>query len=173
MSTCRRGYYCRYAVEEGRLFLAEVHVGLGGPAEAAATAGDGPLLFGRAPRRYMMYAYRMGDVSGGQMGRTSLESPDWVYGDLHEPLAFTGGLMVAMDTVADLYPYSGARPGYVFASLSELLFEGGRMARYLDHSAAMAGLRNDLARRDGEGDSPSTPWQQWLLRRGYEPDASP
>jgi len=167
--TCRRGYYCRYAVEDGRLFLTEVHVGLDGPAEAAAMAGDGPLLFGRAPRRYMMYAYRLGDVSDGQMGRTSLESPDWVYRDLHEPLAFTGGLVVAVDTVADLYPYSGARPGYVFASVSELVFDGGRIAHHIDHSATMAGLRNGLARRDGEVGSP---WRQWLVARGYEPDAS-
>lgn len=171
MSTCRRGYYCRYAAEEGRLFLTEVHVGLDEQAEAAAMAGEGPLLFGRTPRRYMMYAYRPGAVGDGQMGRTSLESPDWVYTDLHEPLPFTGGLVVAVDTVAELVPFSGERPGYAFASVNELLFEQGRMTGHVDYSADMAWLREHLARSAGQPpDLLPSPWKQWLVTRGYEPD---
>lgn len=173
MSTCRRGYYCRYAVEAGRLVLTEVHAGLDEQAAGAAMAGEGPILFGRTPRRYMMHAYRLGGISGGQMGRTSLESPDWVYSDLHEPLAFSGGLVVAVDTLADLYPYSGERPGYVFALVNELLFEQGRVTRHIDHSADMARLREHLGRSaDQSSGGASSPWKQWLLTRGYGSDAA-
>src|SRR5580765_7756635 len=109
MSTaCWRGHYVTYAVEEGRLVLREVTVGLSKADEMHAKVGRGPALFGVLPRRE------------GQRGA-------WNYSSLHEPVAFTGGLLLAEGFIRELYVHMGFHPAWKFQKVRELLFEEGRL----------------------------------------------
>jgi hypothetical protein len=142
-TACWRGYFCTYDVEDGALFLTEVHLGLGQEDAAAAARGEGPKLFGKIPRRYTKHGHRH-DLRTGEV-TTSWESSDFKVDDLREPVPFTGGLLLGDDFIREMYVHMGFHPAYKFRNVHELVFDSGRLVEEHDRSAQIAEFREMLS----------------------------
>lgn len=143
-TACWRGYYCTYLVQEDRLLLDTLHVGLQGQDAALAARGDGPLLFGARP------GYHEQDRC-------------FVYASLDAPVPFTGGLLLGRDFIHELYVHMGFHPAWKFRQVHELLFEQGRLLEAFDRSEAAAEVRRGLTPDDLRPGDPSK-IAEWIER---------
>lgn len=109
-----RGFCCEYAVVAGRLELATLRINV---KERAP-------IFGVEPG---------GPGPGGLL-----------YKNLRAPMAFTGGLLIGHEFIHELYVHGGFHPAYKYRVVYELIFEGGRLVRASDQSAAMVKVRELL-----------------------------
>lgn len=129
MSTaCWRGFYVQYAIEEDQLFLTQVTIGLPKTDAEAARAGGGPELFGRKAK-----------YNQSEWG--------WVYNDLRQPFAFSGGLLLGEGFIRQLYVHMGFHPAWKYRNVREVLFEQGRLTEDFDRSDAMEGVRAQLSEK--------------------------
>src|SRR5262249_48878458 len=131
--------------EGGALLLTEVHLGLGEEDKAAAARGEGPLLFGKVPRRYTEHGLSC-NLHTDKV-RASWESSDFKIGGIREPIPFTGGLVAGGDFIQEMYVHMGFHPAYKFRTVHELVFDSGRLIEEHDRSAQMAELREMLSSR--------------------------
>jgi hypothetical protein len=157
MSTaCWRGYYVEYAVEDERLFLTQVALGLSKADELRAKAGGGPTLFGIHPRYISQRC-------------------EWVYEGVHEPVPFTGGFLLGDGFIRELYVHMGFHPAWKYREVRELLFENGCLRSDLDRSREMEGVRSKLAAeplRPVLGDKTAIKyWVEKCFSRDYTPNA--
>lgn len=120
-----RGYTCEYAVQDDRLVLSTLRVGLADE-DIARAGGDGPLVNGRAASK-----------------RIGIES--W-YEDLALPLPFSGTLTLGRDFIQELYVHMGFHPAWKFRTVAELRFRDGLLEssedvsdRYATQRAAAGG----------------------------------
>lgn len=121
-TACWRGYHYTIEIVEGRLRLADVHLGLK-PEEVACHADQGgPRLYGRPPTRH----------------EAGIEHV-WV--GLAEPLGFTGTILAATGFIPSLYEHMGWQAAWKFETVLELRLEDGALVAETDRSAAMAELR--------------------------------
>ncbi len=144
-TACWRGYHCTYEVADGLLLLTKVNIGLGGEDLASAERGEGPLLFGKVPRRYTIHG-RAENVRTGEV-KTSWESSDFLVEGLRERIAFSGGLLLGRGFIREMYVHMGFHPAYKFREVHELLFEEGRVVKEADRSAEVAEFREMVADR--------------------------
>jgi hypothetical protein len=162
-TACWRGYHCTYDVVGNTLLLRQVNIGLGDEDRALAERGEGPKLFGQAPRRYTVHGHSL-DLGTGEV-KTSWESDDFLYSGLLEVVPFSGGLLLGAAFLWDLYVHMGFHPAWKFREVHELIFERGRVVKAADRSAEMAEFRERLANRPLE---PSDPENQEEIERWVE-----
>jgi hypothetical protein len=144
-TACWRGYHCTYEVADGSLLLTKVNIGLAEEDRLAAERGEGPILFGRIPKRYTVEGHRT-DLGTGEV-TTSWQSSDFAVDSLREPVPFTGGLLLGDGFIEELYVHMGFHPAWKFRQVHELVFEKGRVVKEADRSAEMAGFREMIAGR--------------------------
>lgn len=125
-TACWRGYYVRYAIENGHLLLTRVTMGLSPADTAAVASGKGPQLLGRSPHY-------------------EEEAWGWVYDGLQHPIPFTGGLLLGTEFIRDLYVHMGFHPAWKYRQVREVIFEQGRVTADVDRSEQMEELRARLA----------------------------
>lgn len=128
-SGCHKAFYAAYAVENQRLLLARANIYL--RADEAKIAATTPQfqLFGVSPKYDDLY-------------------DNWVYSDLREPVAFTGGLLVHDQPIPGLEVFFAAHTSVWFhRDVRELIFENGQLVEDCDRSAEMAEVRKRLAAR--------------------------
>ncbi len=124
-TACSRGYYCHYAVKDDRFTLDMLHIGLIEGEAERAKRGDGPLVFGVAPRYdHIAHCFE--------------------YASLAAPIAYTGGLLIGGDFIWDLYVHMGFHPYWKFRRVIELIFDHGRLVETLDRSQAAEEFRKTL-----------------------------
>ena len=104
-TACWRGYVCSYEVNDDRLELVSVDLGVSDPPAE---------LFG-AP------------VSQGAFGSARYEP-------IRVPQPFDGGLLIASEFLPDLYAHMGPHPAWKYKHVFELIFADGHLAEALDHS---------------------------------------
>ena len=110
-TACRRGYVCEYAVEDERLFLIAVRLGMAQPPTR---------LFG-ADRR--------------MIGSAATYSP------VRVPLPFAGGLLLGAGLSHDRYVHRGKHPAWKYTKILELSFDDGRLVAVFDRSELVAQRR--------------------------------
>lgn len=114
-----RGFHCKYAVDESRLVLAELRIGLEQPGE----------LHLRAP-----------EVFTAEPEAASMQS--WLFKNLRYPIAFTGHLVLVKDWIEGYFTRSsGIRPIWTWGSVLELRFREGLLVETDDRSDEMRDLR--------------------------------
>ena len=122
-----RGFHCTYGVEESRLVLQTVYIGLAEPME----------LLGRQPERG---------------GLTEFAPNSWAFKDLAHPIHFTGGLLVGDGRAGRPSRHLGTTPPWSYVTLLELELDDGRLTAVTDHSASAGRFR---ATADRGGLAPS------------------
>src|SRR5262245_43548610 len=140
-TACWRGYHCTYEVAGGSLLLAKVNLGLAEEDRAAAERGEGPRLFGRVPRRYIIHGRRVVHDAAGSGEEASWESDDFAVEGLREPVPFTGGLLLGTGFIEDQYVHMGFHPAWKFREVHELVFDRGLVVKEADRSAELAEFR--------------------------------
>lgn len=139
------GYCCTYEVEGRAILLTKVHINLGWEDRAAVARGEGPLLFGKLPRRCTKYgggtSLHTGEVA------TSWKSSYFKVDGIREPILFTGGVLVGEDFIRDMYTHMVFHPAWKFRTVHELLFDSGRLIEEYDRSTQMAEFRKMLSSR--------------------------
>lgn len=145
-TACWRGYVCWYGVEDERLVLSRLVLGRdsrqhGGPIEPGTT------LLGAATK-----------VSDESTFRGSFELTG-----LHEPVRFTGGLLLGSGFVRSTYVHMGFHPAWRYESVVELLADEGRVTTRTDCSAEMAALRERIAAQDvADPDGGKADLHEWI-----------
>jgi hypothetical protein len=121
-SACWRGYHLAYSVRNDQLLLGKVFLSLCTADALRASAGKGPELFGKLPKKH-----------------NSLWQ-EWIY-DLQQPIPFSGGLLLGDSFIRELYVHMGFHPAWKYRNVRELLFEDGRLTDEFDRSAEMEEAR--------------------------------
>lgn len=134
---CWRGFQCAYTIKNSRLFLTTVHLGL----DYFDKATDSVVIFGRKPERYMQSGTK---YEGRKIVKTWSESSDYRIDSLHEPIGFTGGILIGSSSMRE---YSGGifRPLYAFQVLHEVIFEKGKVVANFDRFKEMEEIRRFIA----------------------------
>ena len=122
-----RGFHCTYVIDESRLKLDTVYIGLAEPME----------LFGRQPERG---------------GVTEFAPNSWAFRDLGRPINFTGGLLVGEGLPDRPSRHIGATPPWAYSTLLELELDTGHLTAMTDHSASASRFRSTV---DQSGLAPS------------------
>lgn len=142
MSTaCHRGFFCSYAIEEDRLVLRDLFIGLAIDPEGTAAQRGSPLLFGKYPvylAEEWCYAYR----------------------DLNAPLSFTGGILLGAGFIESLYVHMGFQAPHAYRTVHGLMFERGLLVEQKDLSEEMARIREEQTSADRD------PWSMPPRRPG-------
>jgi hypothetical protein len=139
-----RGFVCRYVVDEGRLTLDRVAIGL----EEEAN------LFGRAPRR---------DERSGT----------YLFERLAGPVPFTGRLLLGDGFIQNLYVHMGFHPAWKFEHVQEFAFEDGRLTEATDLSEAAQRFRLSVAAgelRPSVGSGRLEDWIEDTFSLDYDPE---
>jgi hypothetical protein len=110
-TACRRGYVCEYAVEDERLYLIALRLGMIQP-----------------PTRLFGADVRM-------IGSAATYSP------IRVPLAFAGGLLLGAGSSHDDYVYMGRHPAWKYTEILELLVDDGQLVAVFDRSEMVAQRR--------------------------------
>lgn len=124
-TACWRGFVCTYTVTDDQLLLTRLAIGITKPGTRDRLSGDGPERFGVKPRFDRLDGH--------------------IYEPISEPVAFSGGVLIARDFVRDLYVHMGFHPAWKYREVHELIFEAGRLQSCEDRSEAVAGIRDQLA----------------------------
>jgi hypothetical protein len=111
-TACWRGYVCRYEVNDGRLELVSVDLGLDNPPAE---------LFGAL-------------VSKGPFGSARYEP-------IRVPQPFDGAMLIASELLPDLYVHMGYHPAWKYNHVFALNFVSGHLNNAHDHSLDAAARR--------------------------------
>ena len=124
-SACWRGFYVVYAVVDGHLVVAELHVCLLGESGDSSDRLAGPVINGVTPS-------------------PDQDEDDWFnnhYTGLNERLNYTGGVLIARGFIEDLYVHMGFQAPWKYQNVVELIFDSGAMTQQFDRSEQMAAIR--------------------------------
>lgn len=113
---CWRGYTCRYAMQENRLILVDLRIGLNQSA---------PVLFGIEP----------------EVPKSQHPIFNAIYTNINHPIGYTGGLLIATGFIQELYVHMGFHPAWKYEEVHELIFEDGTLKDAFDRSEYMADFR--------------------------------
>lgn len=142
-TACWRGFVCHYAVRDGMLRLAELHLGLGAEVDGAQVGVGTPLLGAPAAEVNREYVFRWDALD----------------------VAFTGTLLAGDRFVASTYVHMGFTPAWKFERVLRLEVDGGRVTRIEDLSEQMARTRESIVAGeagDPDGDRADVP--RWISR---------
>ena len=135
ISGCWRGYLCQYKLRDRRLFLHELQLSL-----AAQDVREG--------QRYLELVDFEGPVINGVSPKFP-KSGDQLLNNLYENLnlamAFTGGILIGVDFIRELYVHMGFHPAWKYRSVFELIFEGGKVLATRNVSRQAEQLRKRMS----------------------------
>jgi hypothetical protein len=126
-TACWRGYVCTYAVEDARLRLAHLTIGLEG-GERALDAG------GRWTRLPALRREWSGQGVAWEMDFEGLD------------IAFTGSLLLGDGFIRELYVHMGFHPAWKYERVVRLALRDGVVTDAVDESGAYARLREQRRR---------------------------
>jgi hypothetical protein len=161
-TACYRGYVCLYVVEEGRLFLDELQICL---------EHEAPTLFGVSPpprkgprTREEIDAWLETHPSWEELDEFETQFND-TYEKLRQPMAYTGGLLLARDFIEKLYVHMGFHPAWKYREVHELIFNAGELVKETDRSAQVEEFRREIAHCALEPDFSEGPAaiRKWIM----------
>jgi hypothetical protein len=163
-TACYRGFYCTYSVVDEHLRLTRLTVGFDKQDWQTAERGEGPVWFGRLPRREQRDCHTYNPKT--KRTEPSKYWSDFYYEGLCEPVQFTGGILIGADFIQEMYVHMGFHPAYKYQEVHELVFDAGKLVKASDLSHAMAEFRKDIADRPLRPTDPDNKQEimQWIER---------
>ena len=140
-TACWRGFHCEYSVEDAALFLEQVSIGL-----SEDDFIGGAQVFGRAFESYTFEAKKL--EKGAWVPVTAMAHDKRVRG-LHQPMRFSGGLLLGGEFIREMYVHMGFHPAHKFRVVHELIFEDGNLLKAFDRSEEMANFRKAMTSDPG------------------------
>ncbi len=137
-TACHRGYTCSYLVSDSHLYLDHLEMGFDRDRLNGGEPDPPPNLFGVAPRL------------DGNLG--------CCYTDIHEPMTYSGGLMLGHEFIVELYVHMGFQPAHKFRNVTELILVDGRIVNAIDRSREMADVRRRRGRAEWDGSNGLDEW---------------
>lgn len=163
-TACWRGFISHYEVKAGQLMLVKLLISRGGltpPPTIFGTDPDPvpefPSLAGKRPTR-----------EERKLISRVVRAQSWelIYRNIDQSIAYTGGLLLGVDFIDEMYVHMGFHPAYKYRRVLELIFDQGRLMEETDLSAEMEQFRIDI------GGNEETPhhdqydeWRNWIRRR--------
>ena len=140
-TACWRGYQAVFALQEERLVLERLDVNLfeGGEGWPRGRELQGPVLNGVTPRP---------GPSGSFNNR---------YEGLGLPLEYSGGVLLGIGFIHELYVHMGFHPAWKYERVVELVFERGILLREADRSRQLAEFRGMMSARALEPGAEASP----------------
>lgn len=130
---CWRGYVATYTVLEGRLVLDRLRINNGSWQGGEYRCSPPPAFGGRAP-----IPQEPGSVEF-----------DLQYAGIALPVAFTGGILIARDFIADLQVHMGFQPAWKYRQVNELIFDDGALVSRMDVSDKVGADRERILQEAG------------------------
>jgi hypothetical protein len=159
-TACWRGYHCDYTVEDQRLSLSRLVIGI----KTGDVKLGRVLIFGREPKLVPHLLRRHRDGIG-------IAPADHEIADIREPVKFTGGLLLGNDFLTKLYVHMGFHPAYKYRHVVELVFDEGRMTHAFDRSEQAALIRDQIDKTAlSDTGSRSTAGMQEFIERSFSLD---
>jgi hypothetical protein len=123
-TACWRGFVALYKVEEDRLYLDQLEIGV---AEAFGKPAIEPVrVFGTLPQ----------EQPGGYEAHYRFEDA---------VVPFIGGLLLGDQFLHEFYVHMGFHPAWKYEEVLELVFREGHLERTIDHSERIAEIRSEIA----------------------------
>ncbi|QDT74549.1 hypothetical protein [Lacipirellula limnantheis] len=141
-TACWRGFHCEYSVHDEALFLEQLNIGL-----SEEDSAKGAQVFGRVLESYTYDARKL--EKGAWVPVTQLAHDKRVR-NLHQPVRFSGGLLLGGEFIREMYVHMGFHPAHKFRIVHELIFEEGRLQKAFYCSTEMANFREAMASRPGQ-----------------------
>lgn len=136
-TACWRGFHCEYSVEDAALLLEQVNIGL-----SEEDFSSGVQVFGRA---FESYSFEATKLEKGVWVPVTAVAHDKIVRGLHQPMSFTGGLLLGGEFIQEMYVHMGFHPAHKFRVVHELIFEDGNLQKAFDRSGEMANFRKAMA----------------------------
>ncbi len=153
-TACYRGFQAVYAILDGCLILADLHIQL---VEETWKYGrkQGPTINNITPT--------------GQRERFDFFNNH--YEGINLPLKYSGGLLIVRDFIRELYVHMGFHPAWKYQRVIELSFRGGVLSNEFDRSEKMAEFRRMFANAGADqrpNQNPSTNEIREFVRRAFD-----
>lgn len=133
-TACWRGFHCVYSVEEDRIWLSKLTIGI---RQSDVKLGK-VLIFGKIPE----------PSSGRELIRHEKEIGiypiDYDVDNIREHIKFSGGILAGTDFIQELYVHMGFHPAYKFNHVVELIFQDGKLLHSHDRSDQARLIREGL-----------------------------
>ncbi len=148
-TACWNGYHCIYSVLNGVLFLTKLEINV--------DKRNAPLLNSQEPVRYeaphFIEDMLVWDKTTKQIVFIDDSHPetncDFIYSNVNLPLSFTGGLIVGKGRT-NIPSSIGPELVWQYEHIRELIFDQGRLTETYDRSDAVAHVREEIAKNNGE-----------------------
>lgn len=145
ITSCWRGYVCIYKTIQDELCLDSLSVNLD---------HAGPAINGIDP----VFSHQ------AMFNNT--------YNDLHLPMDFTGGMLIAQGFIQQLYVHMGFHPAWKYESVFELSISHGHVLEIKDVSQEMAELRDKMTQKPLQPgrDASKSEIERWIestFKRNY------
>ena len=135
-SACWKGYFCNYYVENNILYLTNIVIGL---ADSNFVQGT-PKICGKEPIRKVRKAHVI-RRNMKQAELADIESDEYFVENVHTPMVFSGGLIVAAGYDDELIQIYG-NTQLSALTLIELIFDQGKLVKITDHSKSLVNIRS-------------------------------
>ena len=145
MTSCMRGYWCRYDINNDRLFLRDLTIldQNGFYPELNGVSCDPP----KTVRESVLEDLREDPAAVSfYYGRRPRK-----YHDIGLFLPYTGRILAGSETIGGFYTHLGYQRAQSYKKLTEFVFENGVLADVIDHSHAAELLREGIMKRRAEG----------------------
>lgn len=118
MSTaCWRGYYCKYDILDGNVFLNELTISL----------EDKPPTW-----------------RGITAKRTDIFGEAAVYTNVNLKIDYSGGIIIGRDFIREFYVHMGFHRPHCYKFVYELVFDNGKLSKISDRSENMKRIRDNI-----------------------------
>lgn len=146
-TACYRGFYCRYKVQDAKLFLKDVTIQIEPPPRRRST-----------PENISVFPY-FPPTEDSPSNNPEPYDPPKIYGcvpssvsrygeakylAIDHRIEFTGGLILANDFINELYDHMGFQQHWKYRDVHELIFVGGQLVTATDKSVAAEEYRQRM-----------------------------
>lgn len=145
ITSCWRGYWCEYEINEEGLFLKNLFMHNGDD--------DYPDINGV---KVLPLTYHEADCYSMEKGWYKMMTEDYcghrMYKDIDLRIPYTGRILLGDGFIREYYIHMGYQRAWAYKTLIEFIFENGLLVETIDHSDIAAKIREQMERHKQDPD---------------------